>query len=180
MPLVSAREQAGDSLSADTVRPADARESLLEAGCFCQRVSFGSGNRRIFPSPGQLRGALEFLQCCFRLECRGFAGKGLCAKHANRRVGAREFRAFAAGVSGEAGCDVGRDAGVGPAIAAHQQIEPPVLGHADRLLDAASLMGRRRRFKGRGPQAGGAWRSRAPVQNYMPVPTDKPPMLVPT
>src|SRR5258705_5066365 len=81
-----------------------------------------------FPSPGQLLCAVEFLQGRFRLECLGLAGEGLCAKYANRRVGAREFRAFTAAVSGEAGCDVGRDAGVRPAIAAHKQIEPPALG----------------------------------------------------
>jgi hypothetical protein len=45
-------------------------------------------------------------------------------------------------VSGEAGCDVDRDAGVRPAIAAHEQIEPPALGHADRLPDAAPPLGR--------------------------------------
>jgi len=44
-----------------------------------------------------------------------------------QEVGAREFRPFAAAVSGEASCDVGRDAGVRPAIAAHKQIEPPAL-----------------------------------------------------
>ncbi|MDB6103066.1 MAG: hypothetical protein JWO52_3065 [Gammaproteobacteria bacterium] len=51
----------------------------------------------------------------------------------------REFRPFAAAVSGQAGCDVDRDAGIRPAIAAHKQIEPPALGHADRLSDAAPV-----------------------------------------
>ena len=36
--------------------------------------------------------------------------EGLCAKHANRRVGACEFRTFAVGVSGKPGGDIGRDA----------------------------------------------------------------------
>jgi hypothetical protein len=94
-------------------------------------------NRRAFPSPSPPLCAVEFLQCCFRLECLGLAGEGQCAKHANRRVGAREFRPFAAAVSGEAGCDVSSDAGVRPAVAAHKQIEPPALGHADRLPDVA-------------------------------------------
>jgi hypothetical protein len=44
-------------------------------------------------------------------------------------------------VSGKSGCNVGRDAGVRPAIAAHKQIAPPALGHADRLPDAASYTG---------------------------------------
>ena len=91
------------------------------------------GRTLTFPSPGQPLRAIEFLQCRFRLECVGLAGEGLCAKHANRRVGACEFRPFTAAVSGKSGCDVGRDAGVRPAIAAHEQIEPPALGHADRL-----------------------------------------------
>ena len=95
--------------------------------------------RRTLPRPDQPLCAVEFLQRRFRLECLRLAGKGLCAKHANRRVGAREFRPFAAAVNGKAGCDVGRDAGVRPAIAAHQQIEPPALGHADRLPDAAPV-----------------------------------------
>jgi hypothetical protein len=43
-------------------------------------------------------------------------------------------------VSGKAGYDVGRDAGVRPAIAAHKQIEPPALGHADRFPDPAALL----------------------------------------
>jgi hypothetical protein len=90
-----------------------------------------------FASPGQLLGAVEFLQCRFRLECLGLASEGLRAKHANRRIGAREFRPFAAAVSGKTGCDVGRDAGVCPPISAHKKIEPPALGHAGRLPDAA-------------------------------------------
>jgi len=55
-------------------------------------------------------------------------------------VGAREISPFAAAVSGKAGYDVGRDAGVRPAIAAHKQIEPPALGHADRFPDPAALL----------------------------------------
>jgi len=86
--------------------------------------------------PGQLRCAVEFLQGRFRLERLGLAGEGLGAQHANRRVGAREFRPFAAAVSGKAGCNIGSDAGVSPAIAAYEQIEPPALRHANRLPDA--------------------------------------------
>src|SRR5581483_10282 len=75
-----------------------------------------------FSSPGQLLRAVEFLQCRFRLERRGLAGEGLRSKYTDRRVGSSEFRPFATAVHGEAGCNIGRDAGVGPAIAAHEQI----------------------------------------------------------
>jgi len=82
----------------------------------------GARHRRTFLSPGQPRSAVELLQRCFRLERFRLAGECLCAKNANRGVGAREFGSFTATVRGEPSCDVGRDAGVRPAIAAHEQI----------------------------------------------------------
>src|SRR5262245_24444965 len=100
------------------VAPAPTPEQGMAPCLTLQRVVHIEKGRTI-PSPGQLLRAVELLQCRFRLECLRLAGEGLCAKYANRRVGAREFRPFAAAVSDEAGCDVGRDAGVRPAIAAH-------------------------------------------------------------
>jgi len=78
--------------------------------------------RRAPLRPGQPRSAVELLQRCFRLERFRPGGKCLSAKNANRRVGAREFCSFTATVRGEPSCDVGGDAGVRPAIAAHEQI----------------------------------------------------------
>ena len=77
---------------------------------------------RALLSPGQPRGAVELLQSCFRLERFRLAGEWLCAKNANRGIGAREFCSFTATMRGEPSFDVGRDAGVRPAIAAHEQI----------------------------------------------------------
>jgi hypothetical protein len=93
--------------------------------------------QRLFSSPGPLPGAVEFFQCGFRLECLRLAGEGARAQHAHRGVGAGEFRPFAAAVGGKSGRDVGSNAGVGAAIAAYEQIQPPILGHADSLPHTA-------------------------------------------
>ena len=78
--------------------------------------------RRALLSPGQPRSAVELLQRCFRLERFRLAGECLCAKNANRGVGACEFGSFTATVHSEPSINVGRDAGVRPTIAAHEQI----------------------------------------------------------
>lgn len=56
----------------------------------------------------------------------------------------RVRRRLNAAVSGKSGCDVGRDTTVRPAIAARKQIQPPALGHADRLRAPQWTAGRRR------------------------------------
>jgi hypothetical protein len=86
-----------------------------------------------FLCPGQPPRAIQLLQCRLRLERFGFSSKCARAKDLNGRIRACEFRALAAAVNGKAGGDVGGDAGVSPAIAANEQIEPPALSHADRL-----------------------------------------------
>src|SRR5690606_39220215 len=75
----------------------------------------------------------------------GLAGEGSCTKYPDRRIGARELRAFATAVSSETRGDVGRDAGICPAVATQEQIEPPALDHAHRVLDSARCPGIRSR-----------------------------------
>ncbi len=69
-----------------------------------------------------------------RLQCSTFCRQLLHAENSHRPVGTREFRTLAAGMHFKSSLDVQCDAGIGTAVCALEQIEPPRRGRFGRNL----------------------------------------------